>query len=293
MTATQSNGSNHRGGGSDHRGGDSAPRPGGTGSAGVWQLFKERRTRGSLYGAASYWDSRAGARRGMARSLWPSNTFNALWDERQRALLVRALGDVTGRKVLDVGCGTGRVSRWLAEQRAARQVVGVDFSQATVDAARHESSALVSSGLVRFEQGDVVGGIDGLGAGSFDDAIVLGCFSVACKDRPALAKAMANVARLVRKGGRVVLLEPIHRSPLLRRVLDLGVEEWVACANAAGLDLDRSDRMGFVPVRLVFSVRDLPMPIVAPVFGAGEKLLDAYPWLDPLADYKLLLFDRR
>jgi len=265
----------------------------GTGSSGVWQLFKERRKRGELYGVPSYWDSRASARRGMARSLWPSNTYNALWDERQRTLLVRALGDVTGRRVLDVGSGTGRVTRWLAEQRGARQVVGVDFSQATVEAARHESSALVSSGLVRFEQGDVVAGIDGVGLGSFDDAIVLGCFSVACRDRAALERAIANVARLVRKGGRLLLLEPIHRSPLLRRVLDLGVEEWIACANAAGLELVHGDRMGFVPVRLVFSVRDLPVPIVRPIFGAGEGLLDAAPWLSPLADYKLLLFQRR
>jgi SAM-dependent methyltransferase len=264
----------------------------GTGSSSVWQLFKERRTRDAIYGVSSYWDSRASARRGMARSLWPSNTFNALWDERQRALLVRALGDVTGRRMVDVGCGTGRVTRWLAEQRGARQVVGVDFSPATVEAARHESSALVSSGLVRFEQGDVVAGLDRVGAGAFDDAIVLGCLSVACRDRPSLERAMTSVARLVRKGGRVLLLEPIHRSPLLRRVLDLGLEEWIGCANRAGLALVQGDRMGFVPVRLVFSVRDLPRPLVAPIFGAGERLLDAAPWLAPLADYKLLLFTR-
>jgi SAM-dependent methyltransferase len=264
----------------------------GTGSSSVWQLFKERRTRDALYGVSSYWDSRASARRGMARSLWPSNVFNALWDERQRTLLVRAVGDVTGRRIVDVGCGTGRVTRWLAEQRGARQVVGVDFSQATVEAARHESSALVSSGLVRFVQGDVVAGLDEVGVGSFDDAFVLGCLSVACRDRASLERAIASVARLVRKGGRVLLLEPIHRSPLLRRVLDLGVEDWIACANRAGLALLHADRMGFVPVRLVFSVRDLPRPVVAPVFAAGERLLDATPWLDPLADYKLLLFTR-
>jgi SAM-dependent methyltransferase len=264
----------------------------GTGSSGVWQLFKERRTRDALYGNPSYWDSRASARRGMARSLWPSNTFNALWDERQRELLVRALGDVTGRRVVDVGCGTGRMARWLAEQRGARQVVGVDFSQATVEAARHESSALVTSGILRFVQGDVVAGLDDVGVGAFDDAVVLGCLSVACRDRASLERAIGNLARLVRKGGRALLLEPIHRSPLLRRVLELGVEDWVACANRAGLALSYSDRMGFVPVRLVFSVRDLPRPVVAPIFGAGEHLLDAKPWLSPLADYKLLLFSR-
>ncbi len=264
----------------------------GTGSSSVWQLFKERRVRDTLYGASTYWDKRASARRGMARSMWPSNSFNALWDERQRALILRALGEVTGRRIVDIGCGTGRVARWLAEERRPRQVVGVDFSPATVDAARHESSALVASGVVRFEQGDVVAGLEGLGDGGFDDAIVLGCLSVACRDEASLRRAIANVARLVRRGGRVLLLEPIHRSPLLRRILNLGLEEWIACANAASLSLVHADRMGFVPVRLVFSVRDIPEWLVRPAFSTGERLLDVAPWLAPVSDYKLLLFTR-
>ncbi len=53
-----------------------------------------------------------------------------------------------------------------------------------------------------------------------------------------------------------------------------------------------ADRMGFVPVRLVFSVRDLPRPLVAPIFRAGERLLEVAPWLYALSDYKLLLFTR-
>lgn len=264
----------------------------GAGSSGVWQLWRERLARDAMYGVASYWDARASARHGMARSLWPSNAFNVLWDERQRALVVRALGDVTGRRIADVGCGTGRITRWLAEERRAGHVTGFDFSQATVVAARHESSALVSSGLVEFEHGDVVAGLDAAGAGSFDDAIVLGCLSVACRDRAALERAMRHVAGLVRRGGRVLILEPIHRLPLLRRVLDLGIEEWIAGANRAGLALVDADCMGFVPVRLVFSVRDLPRSLVAPIFQAGERLLDAAPWLYALSDYKLLLFAR-
>ncbi len=264
----------------------------GTGSSGVWQLFRERATRDAIYGAPTYWDARASARRGMARSLWPSNAFNEVWDQRQRELIVRALGSVRGRSVVDVGCGTGRIARFLAEEGSARHVVGIDFSIATVRAARLEAAALVSSGIVRFEQGDVVAGLDGIGLGEFDDAIVLGCLSVACRDRDGLARGMANVARLVRRGGRVLLLEPIHRSPLLRRVLALGLEEWIASANRAGLSLLGADRMGFVPVRLVFSVRDLPRPLVTPIFRAGERLLDRAPWLAPLSDYKLLLFTR-
>jgi hypothetical protein len=32
--------------------------------------------------------------------------------------------------------------------------------------------------------------------------------------------------------------------------------------------------------------------MLAPIFRAGERLLDAAPWLYALSDYKLLLFSR-
>lgn len=264
----------------------------GTGSPGVWQLLRERASRDALYGVASYWDARASARGGMARSLWPSNAFNVVWDARQRLLLIRSLGSVEGKRVVDIGCGTGRMVRFLSEECGAAHVVGVDFSPATVGAARDESAALLSSGLVRYERGDVVAGLDAIGVGQFDDAVVLGCLSVACCDAASLERAIGNVARLVRGGGRVLLLEPIHRSPMLRRVLGLGLEEWIVAANRAGLLLRAADRMGFVPVRALLSVRDLPGPLVRPMFSAGESLLDSAPWLSFLSDYKLLLFER-
>ena len=264
-----------------------------TGTSSIRQLFVERRRRGALYRAPSYWDARAAGRSGMARSLWPSNAFNVLWDGRQRALVTRSLGPLDGRTIVDVGCGTGRMSCWLAERGGAHKVVGVDFSAATVEAAGREAGALVSSGLVQFVQGDVVQGLDAVGVAAFDDALVLGCLSVACSDRSSLQRAVENVAKLVRPGGRVLLLEPIHRSPLLRRVLDLGVEEWIVCANQAGLALVHTDRMGFVPFRMVLSVRDLPRPLVDPLFQAGERLLDRVAWLSPLSDYKLLLFAKK
>jgi len=262
----------------------------GAGATSIWQLFKERKTRDALYADAGYWDARASAREGMARSLWPSNVFNEVWDQRQRELLVRVLGDLRGRRVVDIGCGTGRMTRFFAAA-GAREVVGVDFSPSTVVAAREETARTTqASAPIKFAVGDVVAGLDDIGVGAFDDAVVLGCFSVACRDEASLEKAMRNVGRLVRKGGRVLILEPIHRSPLLRRVLPLGIEEWVAAANRAGLRLAAADRMGFVPVRLVCSVRDLPKSLVTPVFRAGEWLLDKAPYLAPLSDYKLLVF---
>jgi SAM-dependent methyltransferase len=256
------------------------------------QLLRERRSRDAIYHAASYWDSRARARQGLARSIWPSNAFNALWDERQREVLVRSLGSLSGRRFVDIGCGTGRMTRFFYEAGAA-EAVGVDFSDATVEAARVEQGEAIERGApMRFVVGNVLDRLDHVGAGAFDDAVILGCFSVACRSKADLYAAFRNVASLVRGGGRVTVFEPIHRSPLLRRVLDLGIEDWIAAANRAGLVLGGADRMGFAPVRLALSVRELPPPLLKVPFNLGERVLDRAPWLAPLADYKLLWFLR-
>jgi SAM-dependent methyltransferase len=54
-------------------------------------------------------------------------------------LLVRS-GDLRGRRVLDVGCGTGTLATWLAEHAAAR-VWGVDMSPEMLAVARKKVPA--------------------------------------------------------------------------------------------------------------------------------------------------------
>ena len=71
-----------------------------------------------------------GARAGVYDTLRPTD---ASWWEAFDALV--ELGDLRGRRVLDVGCGTGRLAATLAERAAAR-VWGVDGSAEMVDVAR-------------------------------------------------------------------------------------------------------------------------------------------------------------
>ena len=52
-------------------------------------------------------------------------------------LVQKACGNVQGLKVLDMGCGTGRHTLWLAQSGA--KVTGIDFSEAMLDKAREKT----------------------------------------------------------------------------------------------------------------------------------------------------------
>lgn len=108
---------------------------------------------------------------------------------------VHLLGDVAGRRVLEVGCGAAPCARWLATQGA--QVVGFDVSAGML---RHAVAAAQRSGVrVPLAQADA----ERL---PFAD----GAFDLACSAFGAVpfvadsARVMREVARVLRPGGRWV-----------------------------------------------------------------------------------------
>jgi SAM-dependent methyltransferase len=96
----------------------------------------------------------------------------------EEPIVQRLCGDVTGKRVLDAGCGTGRHTRWLVERGA--RVVGIDpspemlaiarikcpgaelFEGAFADAARHGTFDLVVNALVLEHVADMRGAIAAL-----------------------------------------------------------------------------------------------------------------------------------
>lgn len=98
-----------------------------------------------------------------------------------------------GELVLDLGCGTGDLSRAVAE-RGARPL-GLDPSQGMLEVARRSDPAL---GWIRGEGERLP-----LSAASVD-AVVSG---FALRNLANLSQAFAECARVVRRGGRMVLLE--------------------------------------------------------------------------------------
>lgn len=100
-------------------------------------------------------------------------------------------------QVLDVGCGAGTNSLWLARQ--GFQVTGIDLAGTAIDTARDR--ARKAHLPIDFGEGDV---LDlPFGPSSFDAAIDIGCFHTLPLGRR--RDYAAEVARVLRPGGTLVL----------------------------------------------------------------------------------------
>jgi SAM-dependent methyltransferase len=258
-------------------------------SLGWRELWQDRRHKQGLYDSPAYWDKKATRYSGLARSNWPSNTYNRCLHDRQMELVDRLLGEVRGMRIADVGCGTGRAALHLARRGA--KVTGFDFSEQALAVARADAAR---EGLeLELFTHDVLGPPPPACREAFDAVLVLGCLTLACRHGGELDQALGHLLGLLAPGGRVLFVEPIHASRLLRRILPLGVSEWIQHAEALGLELVDRGGLLFVPARWALAFRDWPERLVGPVFRLGERVLAVSPYLAPLADYKWLLFRLR
>lgn len=121
-------------------------------------------------------------------------------DTGWRKKSIRALGLRPGQIVLDVACGTGDFCREL--QGAGYRVAGVDFSMGMLQAAR-TNAPLLQADALQLPFGDAT-----------VDAVTCG---FALRNVTDVGDLFDELARVVRPGGRIALLEVSHpRSRVLR-----------------------------------------------------------------------------
>jgi ubiquinone biosynthesis O-methyltransferase len=128
---------------------------------------------------------------------WRASEIGATTERLEGQLILELVSDVSGRRVLDIGCGDGESALELANRGAA--VAGIDASAAMIDAARRRSTqhkadiafqvAMAERLPFPAEQFDVV------------TAIAILCFVENA------SPVFREIARVLRPGGRLVIGE--------------------------------------------------------------------------------------
>jgi demethylmenaquinone methyltransferase/2-methoxy-6-polyprenyl-1,4-benzoquinol methylase len=119
---------------------------------------------------------------------------------RRRAADLSAVGP--GQRALDVACGTGDLALELARRVApGGEVVGTDFSERMLALAREKAAERVLDARVVFEAGNALA--LPYDDGSFDAATV----GFGARNFSDLERGLREMTRVVRVGGRVVVLE--------------------------------------------------------------------------------------
>ncbi len=119
---------------------------------------------------------------------------------------LRLLGDVSGKTVLDAGCGEGRFARMLAERGA--QVTGIDISARMIDLARtEEDTRPLGIEYIATDMAD----LSMLSSETFDLAVAY----VSLLDIEQYETAIAEVARVLKPAARFIfsLVHPCFMTP--------------------------------------------------------------------------------
>jgi 2-polyprenyl-3-methyl-5-hydroxy-6-metoxy-1,4-benzoquinol methylase len=242
------------------------------------ELMKMRKNREKVYRTADYWDWKAAEHEGDAVSMWPNNCLNYYYHREQLSLLQQYLPDVKGAKVLDVGCGTGRISRYLASHGAT--VLGIDFSSNVIALAQKESS--IGNPTYRVQSV-----FDLEEKGEFDALISWGVLTVAVTNRIELVEIMQRLKRSLKYGGKALFLEPVH-SGFLHRVLNMDIQEFSGAMNEAGFTIVAVKEMHFWPARLALCFVTWPKFVTAAGYHLGQFIMHNLG-LKNMGDYKAII----
>jgi SAM-dependent methyltransferase len=235
-----------------------------------------RAARKNLYSRPEFWNGKARAFTGSAVSMWANLTLNELYEREQFAFVDTVLSDVHGLSILDVGCGTGRLSRHLA-RRGAR-VTAFDFAEDTIRIARETEPGLP----IDYK---VMSTFDLEAQDAFDVVVALGNVTVAARTACELSDALSRFHRALHPGGTMVLIEPFHAG-FLHRVLDLSFAEAVRLVEAAGFEVLAQRELHFWPARLPLSLRNWPPLLTRFGYATGQAALALGGSRLGLGDYK-------
>ncbi|MBU3913607.1 MAG: methyltransferase domain-containing protein [Nanoarchaeota archaeon] len=127
---------------------------------------------------------------------YDSGILNPLIFRRIHRQVVRLMGDLSGRRVLDVGCGTGNLLVKIHEENPSCALAGLDVSENMIEIAKRKLARVPGLELV----------LGGVGDAPFEDNSFDNVVSVySLHHWPRQLRAMGDLYRVLKPGGKLII----------------------------------------------------------------------------------------
>lgn len=126
---------------------------------------------------------------------WDKNMKDGDWFQRNIIYpeILHALHNIDEKSIIDIGCGNGHLSRFLAKRGA--QMLGVDNSQHMIDCCKAYNSA------IQYELLDITDK-----EFPYEDCFDVAIFNNSIQDMDQYENGLSNAYRLLKKGGRLLVI---------------------------------------------------------------------------------------
>ena len=179
------------------------------------------------------------------RIAWAYDLLDLPFEHGRYRVIRPLLFEGLSGRLLDAGVGTGRN---IAVYPPGADVTGIDLSPAMLARAQRRRDATAAAS-VSLQQMDVTRMT--FSDGTFDAAVATFLFCVLPDELQ--VPALRELARVVKPGGPIRLLEYVRPSGAYRRAMTRLWEPWVHWAYGAGFDRDTERRVPEAGLRVVRS----------------------------------------
>ena len=207
------------------------------------------------YDMREYWEMRA--KKGadiyeMVCAYGAPHQFNEIMDKIQNSCLstlLNQISDISGKKVLEIGCGVGRWAYFMVEKKKARYI-GVDISPRMIEIATRE----VPKGNFYVIDGEKL---------DFPDNYFDLVFSVTVLHHipyDKKEKMISEICRVTKKGGYIIILEDISfkKPKQTFNMFPLLPNEWIASFNKHKCKCIKIVKHKFLQSHLLLLTRKFP-----------------------------------
>jgi 2-polyprenyl-3-methyl-5-hydroxy-6-metoxy-1,4-benzoquinol methylase len=235
------------------------------------------------YDATSYWKKRATSCEGEERVLWRNQQYNHLYRDLQREVLKGFTELSTDLLVLDIGCGTGIVSKMITELNPYATVDAIDFHE-MIEIAKEQNPSdrinyMISSAEDYF-----------ISDKKYHLIVSSACLS-SMRDIAKMKKAVANAVRMVDENGTILMMDHFHKWNFLARA-KFSSQDMIELMSAHGFKTCLKSGVLFWPYREWLANSTRSGSDLEQKFNQGERILaklGRHFW----ADYKILAFRKR